>query len=173
MSSKRSAGSGAESLRGSRATIWSSRLTVLAQIAEVVAAGAVVVSLIYVGRELRSTTAAIQASSLQEATISSSQSLLNVATDSSLARIMQVGGQHPSQLTGLEAYRREVFMRQFWLIMQNVYLQNELGTIEPRAWGVYRRIVCDALANPGAETSWSIHRHLMDKGFTALIEDCP
>jgi len=152
--------------------MWRSRLAVLAQIAEVVTAAAVVVSLVYVGRELHSTTAAIRGSSLQEATIASSQSLLNVANDSTLARIMRVGSEHPSELTAAEGYRREVFMRQFWLISQSVYLQNELGTIEPRSWTVYRRIICDVWSRPGGKASWAVHRPLMDAGFVALVEGC-
>lgn len=157
---------------GERATTWSSRLAALAQIAQVVAAAAVVVSLLYVGRELRATTAAIQGSSVQEVTLSASQSLLSAATDSSLSRILQVGARDPSELTEAERYRREVFIRQFWLIMQNAYLQNELGTIDPRAWRVFHRIICDVWTRPGARASWSLHRHLMDDGFAALVESC-
>lgn len=158
---------------GAGAMVWSSRIAVLAQIGEVVAAAAVVISLVYVGRELRSNTAAIRGSTVQQVTISTSQSLLTAASDSTLARIMRVGRQDPSRLTGPEEFRREAFMRQFWLLMQNVYLQNELGTIEPRAWTVYHRIICDVWDNPGGKESWSIHRRLMDEGFARLVESCP
>lgn len=150
----------------------SHRLTAVAQIAEVVAAAAVVISLVYVGRELESNTAAIRGSSVQEATIASSESLLNVASDSSLARILQVGRQDPSRLTEVEALRYHSFRRQFLLIAQSVYLQNELGTIEPRAWRVYERIVCDLWDTPGTRETWPLHRHLLDEGFVALVEAC-
>jgi hypothetical protein len=172
MPDSRSAGSEAAPRDGSRGMAWSSRLAALAQVAQVIAAAAVVVSLVYVGRELSNTTAAIRSSSMQAATVSASQSLLNVASDSSLSRIVQVGRQDPSRLTGPEEFRRETFMRQFWLIMQNVYLQNELGTIDPRAWKVFERIICDARSTPGGKASWSMHRQLMDGGFTTLVEAC-
>lgn len=162
----------ASSRRGPRRIAWTTRLAVLADFAQVIAAAAVVLSLVYVGRELRNTTAAIRSSSMQAATVSASQSLLNVASDSSLSRIVQVGRQDPSRLTGPEEFRRETFMRQFWLIMQNVYLQNELGTIDPRAWKVFERIICDVRSTPGGKASWSIHRQLMDEGFTTLVEAC-
>lgn len=151
----------------------SHRLTAVAQVAEVVAAVAVVISLVYVGRELESNTAAIRGSSVQEATIASSESLLNVASDSSLARILQVGREDPSRLTEVEALRYHSFRRQFLLITQSVYLQNELGTIEPRAWRVYERIVCDLWDTPGTRETWPLHRHLLDEGFVALVESCP
>jgi hypothetical protein len=156
-----------------RTTAKGYTLATLAQIAEVVAAVAVVVSLVYVGRELDSNTAAIRGASLQEATISSSASLLNVATDPSLARIMLAGRQSLSRLDEVEAFRYHTFSRQFWMLMQSVYLQHELGTIEPRGWAVYGRIICDAWAVPGTREAWPAHRHLMDEGFVALVESCP
>lgn len=162
-----------ESGEGPRKRPTSHRLAAVAQIAEVVAAVAVVVSLVYVGRELESNTAAIRGSSVQEATIASSESLLNVASDSSLARILQLGRQDPSRLTEVEAVRYHSFRRQFLLIAQSVYLQNELGTIEPRAWRVYERIVCDLWDTPGTKETWPLHRHLLDEGFVALVEGCP
>lgn len=162
-----------DSGEGPREPSMSHKLAAVAQVAEVVAAAAVVVSLIYVGRELESNTAAIRGSSVQEATIASSESLLNVATDASLARILQVGRQDPSRLTEVEAIRYHSFRRQFLLIAQSVYLQNELGTIEPRAWRVYERIVCDLWDTPGTRETWSLHRHLLDEGFVALVEACP
>ncbi|HKK08020.1 MAG TPA: hypothetical protein VKA44_03980 [Gemmatimonadota bacterium] len=173
MSTKGSTVPPGPSAEGERTTAWASRLAALAQIAQVVAAAAVVVSLLYVGRELRATTAAIQGSSVQEVTLSASQSLLSAATDSSLSRILQVGARDPSALTEAERYRREVFVRQFWLIMQNAYLQNELGTIDARAWAVFHRIICDVWTTPGARESWKLHRHLMDEGFAVQVESCP
>lgn len=150
-----------------------SRLAVAAQLAEVVAAVAVVVSLVYVGRQLRNNTAAIRGSSVQATTISASQSLLEAATDSSLARILRVGSQDPSRLTPTETWRREAFVRQFWLISQSVYLQNELGTMEPREWTTYARIICDVWSRPGTRASWPLHRDLLDQGFAELVESCP
>lgn len=173
MPGDRSRDSDSEPSRPAGGMIWTSRLAVLAQLAEVVAAVAVVVSLVYVGRQLRNNTAAIQGSSVQATTINASQSLLEAATDSSLARILRVGSEDPSRLTPTETWRREAFIRQFWLISQSVYLQNELGTMEPREWRTYARIICDVWSRPGTRASWPLHRDLLDEGFVELVESCP
>lgn len=145
----------------------------LAQIAEVVAAVAVIISLIYVGRELRSNTAAVRAASVQAVSGISSETLLTVASDSALSRIRMVGSRDLANLTELETYRYGTLQRQFWLIMQNVYLQNELDVIDARIWRGYSRIICEVWSFPGVRANWVNHRYALDPGFVAVVEECP
>lgn len=147
-------------------------LSAIAQAAEIVAALAVVASLVYVGREVRSNTAAVRGAAVQEVSSASQEVLISLATDSALTRIHQIGTQDPSALTEAEAYRFNVFQRQLWLGMQNVYFQNEFGLLEPRVWAAYHRIICDALANPGTRDAWPIHRGALDADFAKLVEAC-
>lgn len=145
----------------------------LAQIAEVVAAVAVIISLVYVGRELRSNTAAVKAASVQAVSDVSSETLLTMASDSALSRIRLAGSRDPASLTELDAYRYGVLMRQFWLIMQNVYLQNELEVIDARIWRGYERIICEVWTQPGVRANWPGHRNVLEAGFAAVVEECP
>lgn len=148
-------------------------LAEFAQLAEVIAAGAVIVSLIYVGREVRSNTAAIRAASLQAVSNASSELLLTTAGDSALSRIRQVGNREVTSLSEEEVYRYLTLVRQQWLALQNVYFQNELEVLEPRVWHGYGRIICDAWSNPGIRATWPSHRHVLDSGFVSLVEECP
>ncbi len=140
--------------------------------AEVIAAVAVIISLIYVGRELQSNTAAIRASSLQSVSNASADILLSTATDSALSRIRQIGDEDLSGLTDAEAYRYHTLIRQVWLTLQNVYFQNELEVIDPRVWSGYARIICDAWSHPSTPDTWPIHRHTLDSGFAEFVEQC-
>lgn len=148
-------------------------LVEFAQIAEVVAAVAVIVSLVYLGWEVRSNTAAIRAASLQAVSNASSEILLTTAADSTLSRIRQMGSRDLGGLSEAEEYRYGVLLRQQWLSLQNVYFQNELEVIDPRVWRGYSFVICDSWSNPGVRASWSQHRHVLDSGFVALVEDCP
>ena len=85
------------------------RLGELAQIAEIVAAVAVVLSLIYVGRGLIDNTAAIRATSVQAITSGTREALLAVAVDEDLSRIVRIGSADRSMLSGDEAYRFSLF----------------------------------------------------------------
>jgi hypothetical protein len=147
-------------------------LSELAQLAEVVAAMAVVLSLIYVGRELQSNTAAIRAASLQGVADASAEILLSTASDSALSRIRQVGNRDVSLLTEAEAYRYHTLLRQVLLSLQNVYFQHELGVLDSRIWAGYQRVLCDMFANPGVRDAWAVHEHILDPEFAKLVEDC-
>lgn len=147
-------------------------LSALAQAAEIIAALAVVASLVYVGREVRSNTAAIRGTAVQEVSSASQEALISLAVDSALSRIHQIGTQDLSALTDAEAYRFNVLQRQIWLTMQNVFFQNEFGLLEPRVWAAYHRIICGAWANPGARDAWPNHRDALDRHFADLVEGC-
>jgi hypothetical protein len=147
-------------------------LVELAQVAEVIAAVAVVVSLVYVGKELRSNTAAVRGASLQAIMSAGSEALLGVASDSAFSRIRQIGDRDPSELSEAEAYRYRLILRQYWLAMQNVYIQSELELIDPRIWAGYAANICGAWSNPGARVTWPQHRPVLDAGFAEWVESC-
>jgi hypothetical protein len=147
-------------------------LSEIAQLAEVVAAVAVVVSLIYVGREVQSNTAAIRAASLQGVANASGEILLTVASDSALSRIRQLGSRDISLLNEAEVYRYGTLIRQTLLTLQNVYFQNELRVLDPRVWAGYHRVICDLWSNAGVQATWDHHRHTLDPGFVGIVESC-
>jgi hypothetical protein len=147
-------------------------LAEFAQLAEVVAALAVVVSLIYVGRELQSNTAAMRAESLQSVADASAQILLTTASDSALSRIRQLGIRDISLLTEAEAYRYGMLLRQSFFTLQNVYFQYQLEVLDPRVWAGYRRVICELWSRPGVRATWDLHRHALDPGFAELVENC-
>lgn len=70
-----------------------------AQLAEIVAAIAVVVSLVYVGIGLRDNTAAVRSAALQAVTSTSQASLLAQASDLELSRVRRVGDDDFEKLT--------------------------------------------------------------------------
>jgi hypothetical protein len=147
-------------------------LAEFAQLAEVVAALAVVVSLVYVGRELKSNTAAMRAESLQGVADASAQILLTVTSDSALSRIRRLGNRDISLLTEAEAFRYGTLLRQSLFTLQNVYFQNQLQVLDSRVWAGYRRVICDLWSHPGVRATWDLHRRALDPGFAELVVNC-
>ena len=148
-------------------------LSDLAHLAEIVAAVAVILSLIYVGRGLKDNTAAVRAASMHEITNASRQSLLSIASDENLAKIRFIGDQDPSQLSEMEAYRYFFYTRQLWLNFQNVWMQWRLAVLDDQLWGGYENVLCALLDNPGIRMEWSNHASALDPGFVTLVERCP
>ena len=151
-----------------------SRITLakFAQIAEIVAAVAIVVSLIYVGREVKNNTRAVQGAAMQAVATTDADALLTIASDSSLSEIIRLGQQDSSQLSPPEAFRYKLHMRQFWLSMQNIYQQSELGLIDLSVWRSYISVICGVWSHPGTRETWPDHTSVLDGAFVAVVEAC-
>jgi hypothetical protein len=147
-------------------------LSQLAQIAEVIAAVAVVISLVYVGGEVRQNTAAVRGAAMQAVAATDANALLTVASDSALASIFRRGMDDPAVLSGEEAFRFFIWQRQFWLWMQNIYQQSELDLIDPSVWDGYLSIICGQWQSPGVRGTWGDHSDVVNPDFAALVESC-
>ena len=147
-------------------------LSELAHYAEIAAAITVVVSLIYVGRQVQDNTAAIRSSTMQAVADSSDIALQNQAADEDLVRIRMVGNADISALTELEASRYMAFHRGQWLRMQNIYAQQQLGVLDESFWYTFSRIICDIYAPPGVRATWSDHSSVLDPDFVKFVESC-
>jgi hypothetical protein len=147
-------------------------LAEFAQIAEIIAALAVVVSIFYVGIQLKANTAAIQSASVQAITNTSMEFLSVQNTNLDLSKIRETGDLDPSDLDPDDVYRYFILNRQVWLMFQNVYLQRDLGVVGSKLWGTYSRIICFELVKPGTVETWQSHARNLDPGFVAVVEAC-
>jgi hypothetical protein len=148
-------------------------LSKLAHYAEIVAAIAVVASLLYVGRQVEDNTAAIKSSTMQAVADSSDIALQNQAADEDMNRIRVKGNEDISSLTKLEATRYMSFHRGMWIRMQNIYSQQQLGVLHESFWYTYSKIICDIYAPPGVRATWPDHSSVLDPGFVEFVEACP
>jgi len=149
-------------------------LNQLANLAEVVAAAAIVISLVYVGKELRANTAAVEAVSLQSITNASSASMLAVVESRELAEVRLQGDRDPSQLSEADRLRYLLYQRQMWLHFQNVWTQWKLGVFPDDVWVGYRHVICDDMVGTPAEKQWwrEVHRYALSEDFAFLVESC-
>ena len=146
----------------------------LANLAEVVGAVAIIITLIYVAHELKSNTAAVQAASLQSITNSSSISILAIAESGELAEIRLRGDQDPSQLSEVDRSRYVLYQRQMWLHFQNVWTQWRLGVIDDQIWIGYKHVICRDLVGTSARKKWwrDTHADALSEDFGGLVEMC-
>ena len=145
----------------------------IGQLAVIIAALAVVVSIFYVGIQLKANTAAVQSASVQAITNTSMEFLSVQNTNPELSKIRETGDSDPSDLDADDVYRYFILNRQVWLMFQNVYLQRDLGIVGTKIWGTYSRIICSELVKPGTVETWPAHSRNLDPGFVAIVEACP
>jgi hypothetical protein len=147
-------------------------LTQLAQIAEVIAAVAVVLSLIYVGRELGANTAAVRADAMQAVTERSATAVQTLAAQPELARIKLLGDADPSALDEEEGFQYFLWHRGFWLQMQNVLVQYQLEVFDDAVWEGYNNLICNTIALPGQRSTWPSQRAELGRDLVAVVESC-
>ena len=142
-----------------------------ASIAEIVSAIAVVLSLIYVGTELRGNTRAVEAATLVEVNKIAREHLLLVWSNPEASRISMIGDEDLSQLSPEERHRYYWNVRSFWLGMQTVFRQHDLGILPDEEWAVYNDVICINIAAPGTRSLWT-GTDLIPQ-FVRVVEACP
>lgn len=144
-----------------------------AQIAEIIGAAAILVSLIYVANELRHNTEATQAATFQQMVQQSASSLVAIAQDSELADIQRRGSQDPDSLTEQEQFRFFLIVRAQWRGMEAAYFQRQHGFLGDSEWSSYETLMCGELsALIGQGATWEAHRYTLSPDFVTFIEDC-
>jgi hypothetical protein len=142
-----------------------------ASIAEIVSAIAVVLSLIYVATEMRGNTRAVEAATLVEVNKIAREHLLLVSSSPEANRIEAIGDEDHSQLSFEELQRYKWYVRSFWLGMQTVFRQHDLGILPDEEWAVYNDVICSNIEAPGKRSLWS-GTDLIPQ-FVRVVEACP
>ena len=142
---------------------------------ELIAAGAVVLGLIFVGLELKQNTEAVQAATLQGMIDSSQEYLLLLAADKDLNRIYREGVSDPTALSEEDASRFFFLLRAQWLRFQNAYLQWQRGTMGDEDWVFYNNFLCARSASTTGEVrqaTWADHKPALTSQFVSYVENC-
>ena len=137
---------------------------------EVVGFLAVVSSIIFLTLEVRQNTQAMQAAGIQDATNVARQQLLMLVGDSEVHRIEMLGHANPDQLTPEELRRYRYLIRSFWLGMQGLFRQWQLGVVPDAEWTVMSGVVCQELATAGVQSGWPSQRDTLIPEFVAFVD---
>ena len=115
-------------------------------ISEIVAVVSVVLSLVFIGLEFRQNRIAVRAAAYQELGLATADILFNQSTDPDILTGYSAGNQGIEQFQALssnQAARNRQSMRGTLRVYETIYLQVELGLLEPEAldymgWGSYK-----------------------------------
>ncbi len=147
------------------------KLDKIALIAEIVGGAAIVITLIVLLLEVRGNTAAIRAATLLEVNQIARDHLILMWSNEDASRIDQIGSQNLSELSPEEQQRYNWNVRSFWLGMQTVYRQYDLGTLPDEEWRVYYNVICLNISWPGTRQLWTGTDLIPE--FANVVESCP
>ena len=135
---------------------------------ELIGIAAIVVSLFFVGLELRQNTDAVKASSIDGLSSLSQEFYLLMASDVELTRIFRVGRQDMGQLSENEFARFLWIERSRVVRLQTAFLQWQRGTLGEQDWLFYRSFVC----TESKRQSWDSTKVILVPDFVAYAESC-
>ncbi len=141
----------------------------LANIAEISAAVLLIVSLIYVGLQVRQNTAATQAAGRQGSVDSVNDLIGLVNSSSNLADILPRGANGLSNLKNGEVIQFGAWLDQSFINFEAFYFQWKAGVLDTRLWSIYRHAIAGFMVQTGQQQWWEIRHHWFDQEFQEYV----
>lgn len=139
----------------------------LGNLGEFIGAIAVVVSLLYVGVQIRQNTAAMQAATLQQVCRDMREHFSTPALVVEAFRKLREG----ERLSFEEQYRWRQYTMNTFRMYENQWFQNEKGTLDHTLFRGYQAHVVGTLSLPGGSEMWEqVKTELFHPEFVARVE---
>ena len=129
---------------------------------------AVLGGVIFLALEIQQNTNAIKATAIQESVNVARQQILLLATDPDMNRLDTADFGQLSQED-----RQRVFWlrRSFWLGMNGLYRQRELGVFPEVEWEMWTKIICTNYINAEPQI-WADNAATLPSDFVQFVERC-
>ena len=141
-----------------------------ANIAEIIAAGVIVASLVYVGYEIKQNTKALQTDSYQNVLAKIQELNVTLATDEEFHRIFRMGEQSPSELSESEWARFTQFNFSMMGLWEYMYLGKQNNSITPAVWSAFDPFFRGIVCMPGHRRFFEEQKHAHATEFMTYIE---
>jgi hypothetical protein len=139
-------------------------------IGQTIAAVAIVVSLIYVGLQVRQNTTATRTASAQAYVTSDNEIVGLINASPKLADILHEGANGLSTLKGGDLIRFMAFHDLVFISFQSFHLQWKKGALDEALWVTYKQSFIDLLQQKGQQEWWTIRRHWFNSEFQDYVE---
>ena len=147
------------------------KLSEWANVAEIIAAMVIVISLIYVGLEVNQNTQALRNEVHQNvmAILSEQQNVL--VTDAEFHRIFATAEISPAELTDLEWSRFEEFLYVRFGVWEYLFVSYQDEAIPDSVWSAYEPYYLSIICKPGYQRWWQIHSESNNPDFVVYVNN--
>jgi hypothetical protein len=143
----------------------------IASIAEIAGAVAVVISLIYVGLQVRQNTAAVQSATAQAVHDNYAAWYINLSNDPSLNDLVIKGLRDYSVLDQTEKARFIDTFMAFSSYCQNAFYQWKQGALSPQLWLGWESLIMNLVGTPGGKDFWKERGYTFGSEYRDYIAD--
>ncbi len=139
-------------------------------VGEVLGAAAVLVTLVYLARQIKQNTQEVRSSNYHGITDSFNGINVMMATNSDLARIFKDGNNSYSALSEEEQTQYGFFMHAAFRVMDVLHYQSHHGTGDTTLWDAEKPTIDTLLAGQGARDWWRTRPFNFSADFVAYID---
>lgn len=148
-----------------------SRLADMAHLAEIVGALAVVVSLVYVGIQVRDSVGASRSASVNDANVALQSWYLEVGTNQQASSLFYRGLMSPEALpTVEEEFQFLMTFHGVFLAFQNSYWLTQEGTLDPELLEALTAAILGVKDTPGMRRYWRQRKSYLNASFAEYVE---
>ena len=146
-------------------------LAEIASLAEIAAASAVVLSLVYVGAQLKQHAAATKLAAAQSFASADNDFVGLINASSELPEVLHKAANGLDGLSSPDTIRFMAFIDQVVISIHAAHTQYEAGSLDQRLWRVFRCALEDMMVQAGQREWWARRRHWFDEDFQALVDE--
>jgi len=147
------------------------KLSEIANIAEIVGALAIVISLIYVGIQVTDSTRAVRSSSANETAMAISSWYIELGTSQQSSAIFRTATTNPESLTEDEMFQYIMQIHGLFLQFQNVYYLSQQGTLDVELQESITNTILGVREQPGFIIYWSQRKDVFKPSFKLYVEE--
>jgi hypothetical protein len=142
----------------------------LGNLGELVGAIGVVISLVYLARQMIQNTTSVRAASFNSMVQNSIRLLEHAFRDSEFAAFLARAEENPDALSTEERVRWDSYMTAVYRHFGNLVYAYRVGTLDQEMWEAYRATLKDHLRAPSWAAWYRAHQHLFSTSLTELVE---
>jgi hypothetical protein len=147
------------------------KLTELANIAEVIGAFAVVVSLIYVGVQVNDSNMAVRSASVNDANVAVQEWYMQIGSDQQTSRLFYRALMSDEPLSNEDEFQFIMMFHGVFLAFQNSYLMAEEGTIDADLVDGLTGAILTVKDTPGMKRYWRQRRTTLHPRFVRYVDE--
>ena len=143
----------------------------LGNLGELVGAIGVVISLVYLARQMIQNTTSVRAASFNSMVQNSIRLLEHAFRDSEFAAFLARAEQDPDSLSPEERVRWDAYMTAVYRHFGNLVYAYRVGTLDHEMWDAYRATLKDHLRAASWAAWYDAHQHLFSASLTELVQE--
>jgi len=139
-------------------------------IAEATAALGVVLSLVYVGRQIRQNSKIVVANAAKDVADTSREWFTYIIQDPALGKIFYEGAEDPNSLSEEDFLRFTTLMFTYFKHLESIHYQFEIGLLPEKLWKGWDHQTRRYIESPGIQMYWDLRKNSFSDSFQKYVE---